>query len=182
MKLQKFRHRFGRVVTAVSYIALALLFAMVFIVAIDVILRKSGIGSIRGSNELTSFLMVPVCMLGIPVLQLKNGHVWVSLFVDKFPYRFRNFWCATIMAIETVVIALLAYGANDRLVSLYTRTRVSDILELPWWVFAIFVLIAFVELFILSLIDTIQFYIDGVKNEKPEAKTASWSEDEVKGI
>ena len=182
MKLQKFRSAFARVVTAVSYIAMVLLFLMVIIIAVDVILRKAQIGRINGSNELTTFFMIPVCILGIPTLQINYGHVWVNLLVNKFPYRFRNFWYSVIMLVETAVIALLAYGGLDRVITFYSRSRTTDILHIPWWIFAVAVLVAFVEYFILSLIDTIQFFLDGVNNKPPESKPEGWSDEDVKGI
>ena len=94
MKLQKFRAGFGRVVNGIGYVALVLLFVMVVVVAVDVVLRKVSNGAMRidGSNEITGFFMVIVCTMWIPALQLKNGHILVTLFVDKFPYRFRCFW------------------------------------------------------------------------------------------
>lgn len=182
MKLQKFRSGFGRVVNAVSYIGMVLLFAMVVIVAIDVILRKIGVGSIKGSNEMTTYFMVAICMLGIPALQQKDGHVWVNLLVNKFPYRFRCFWRCVIMALETLIVGLLVYGAWDKVTALYSRGTTTDILNWPKWIFAVAALVAFVEFFVLVLVDTIQLGIDGVKNEPPEPGSEGWKEDEVKGI
>ena len=184
MKLQKFRAGFGRVVTAIGYVALVCLFAMAIIVAVDVLLRKISGSTMRidGSNELTGFLMVIVCSLFIPVLQLKNGHIWVPLFVDRFPYRFRCFWLFVIMIAETGVIAMLAIGAYRKLADLISTGRATDVLRMPWWIFAVFVVIAFIEYFVLSLVDTIQLCIDGVKNEPPKPGDKGWSDDEVKGI
>jgi len=161
---------------------MALLFAMVVIVAVDVILRKAQIGRINGSNELTTYFMVIVCLLGIPVLQIKYGHVWVNLVTNKFSYRFRSFWLAVTLLIETTVIALLVYGGATK-VSLFIHTgTTTDVLNIPKWIFAIFGLIAFAEYFVLSLVDTIQLFIDGVKNEPPAPVEGGWTEDEVKGI
>ena len=196
MKLQKFRAGFGRIVIGIGYVALVMLFVMVVVVAVDVVLRKISGGSMRidGSNEITGFFMVVVCTMWIPALQLKKGHIWVTLFVDKFPYRFRCFWLCVIMLLETVVIALLTIGAYRKVIDLFTvgkraegapwwlSGRLTDVLNLPMWIFAVFVLIAFAEYFIISLIDTIQLCIDGVKNEPPAPEEKSWSEDEVKGI
>lgn len=184
MFLKKFRDGFGRVVTAVSYVGLALLFAMVFIVAVDVILRKisNSTVSIKGSNELTMYFMVPVCSLGIPLLQYKHGHVWVNLFVNKFPYRFRCFWRAVITLIETAVILLLTIGGWDKINLFASRGTSSDILGMPKAIFAAVAFVAFLMYFILSLVDTIQLFVDGAKNEEPEPTEGGWSEDEVKGI
>lgn len=182
MVLKKFRDGFGRFVNGVSYIGLVLLFAMVFIVAIDIILRKLQVGRINGSNELTTYFMVAVCSLGIPALQYKNGHVWVNLLVNKAPYRARCFWRAGVMVVETVVIFLLAYGGWQKVAFFYEKATTSDVLNLPKWIFALVAFIAFVEYFVLSLVDTIQLFIDGAKNEAPAIEESGWSEDEVKGI
>jgi len=196
VKLQKFRAAFGRVVVGIGYISLVMLFIMVIVVAVDVVLRKISGGSMRidGSNEITGFFMVVVCTLWIPALQLKNGHILVTLFTDKFPYRFRCFWLCVIMLLESAVIALLTIGAYRKVIDLFTVVkrvegapwwmsgRLTDVLNMPMWLFAVFVLIAFLEYFIISLIDTIQLCIDGIKNEPPAPADKGWSEDEVKGI
>ena len=184
MKLQEFRAWFCRIVTGIGYLALAALFAMAIIVAVDVVLRKISGGSSRidGSNELTGFLMIVVCSLSIPVLQGRHGHIWVPLFVNKFAYRFRCFWLFVIRFVETALIVTLAIGGFRKVMDLYSTGRSSDVLHLPYWIFAVAILIAFIEYFVLSLIDTIQLFNDGVKNEPPVKTDNRWSEDEVKGL
>jgi TRAP-type C4-dicarboxylate transport system permease small subunit len=157
---------------------------MVIVVAVDVILRKAT-GSawrISGSNEITQFLMIIVCSLFIPALQYKKGHIWVPLFVDKFPYRFRCFWLFGIMIVETGVIAMLVIGAYKKLTDLLSTGRATDVLRMPQWIFAVFLLIAFIEYFVLSLVDTVQYCIDGAKNSPPKPGDEGWTDDEVKGI
>ena len=181
MKLQKIRTGVGRVTQITSYAGMLSCFVMVFIVAIDIIMRKAGIGRITGSNEITTYFMVWVCALGIPLLQVKDGHVWVNLLVNKFPYRFRCFWRFAILLVETLVIALLAVGAYQEVAFFLQRSTTTDILNMPKWIFAAAVLVAFVEYFLLSLIDTILIFFDGVKGEEQIAED-SWSDDQVKGI
>ena len=184
MKLQKFRAGFGRVVKGIGYLGLLCLFVMVIVVAVDVILRKASGSYVRinGSNEVVAFSMVVLCSLWIPVLQLKKGHVMVPLFVDKFPYRFRCFWLFAIALVETALIAMLALGAYYKILADLKSARLTDVLKMPWWIFAIVVAVAFVEYFIISLIDTIQLFADGVKNKPQTPAEAGWSEDEVKGL
>ena len=182
MRLQKTRDGVGRVVNIIGYGALIPCFLMVFIVAFDVILRKLELDGINGSNELTTYLMVWVCMLGIPVLQYKDGHVWVNLLVNKFPYRFRCFWRCAIMAVETAVIALLAVGGYQKVMLFLEKTTTTDVLNMPKWIFAVAGFVAFAELFVLSFIDTIQLGIDGVKGEEPGVADDGWTDDQVKGI
>jgi TRAP-type C4-dicarboxylate transport system permease small subunit len=182
VNLQKIRKGIGRFAGVVDYAAMLPLFVMVFIVAVDVILRKAQMGRINGSNELTTYFMVWICMLGIPSLHFKDGHVWVSLFVDRFPYRFRCFWRCGIMLFETAIIGLLAYGGYEKVMGFYTKAAVTDVLNLPKWIFALAGLVAFVEYFLLSLIDTVRFCADGVKNEAQAAGGEGWTEDQVKGV
>jgi TRAP-type C4-dicarboxylate transport system permease small subunit len=181
VKLQKVRKSIGNVVNAVNYGAMIPLFLMVFVAAIDVILRKTQAGRIHGSNELTMYFMVWICMLGIPTLHFKDGHVWINMFVNKFPYRFRCFWRCAIMAAETAVIGLLAIGGYDKVMAFYTRSTTSDILNMPKWVFAAAGLVAFAEYFLLSLIDTIQFCVEGIHGEENFVDDV-WNDEQVKGV
>jgi len=168
VKLQKIREGIGAVAQVVNYGAMIPLFLMVFVVAIDVVLRKAQVGRIHGSNELTMFFMVWICMLGIPVLYFKDGHIWIDIFVNKFPYRLRCFWRCGLMIVETAMVGLLAYGGYQKVILFYRISTTSDVLNMPKWIFAAAAVIAFVEYFLLSLIDTMQVLIDGVSGkEKP---------------
>jgi hypothetical protein len=66
--------------------------------------------------------------------------------------------------------------------SFYTKATTTDVLNMPKWIFALAALVAFTEYFLLSLIDTVQFCIDGVKNEKPTTVNEGWTEEQVKGV
>ena len=180
--LQKIRRGFGYIVNTVNYAALISCFLMAFIVAIDVVIRKMRLGSITGSNELTTYLMVFVCLLGIPTLQLKQGHIWVDLFVRLFHYRFRCIWRFIITAIETVLIALLAVGGYNKIVMFMDRATTTDVLHMPKSLFAVAGLVAFAELFVLSLIDALQFGLDAIKGERQPESVEGWSEEQAKGI
>ena len=179
--MKKVRSVVSKIILGVNYIALAICFCMVFVVAIDVILRKVGGQGIQGSNELTTFFLVPVCMLGIPALQVKDGHVWVNMFVNKFPYRFRNIWRGVILLVETAIVGLLAYGGYEKVIYFFSKNAHTDILHMPKYLFAVSCLVGFAEFFIICLIDTIQLFIDGASG-KEEPKEEGWSDDQVKGI
>jgi TRAP-type C4-dicarboxylate transport system permease small subunit len=167
VKLERFRDSVGKVSSAVNYVGLASLFAMVFIVAIDVIMRKltGNTLSIKGSNELTVYLMVYACVLGIPVLQRNRGHVWVNLLLLKFRPRMRSFWMFVILLAETLVIAMLVWGAFRNVSALISPPmKRTFVLNMPQWIFAISTVVAFAEYFLLSLCDALHHLCDGVKN------------------
>ena len=181
MQMHKIRGGIGSVAKAVNYAAMLPLFLMVFVVAVDIMLRKMQAGRIHGSNELTMYFMVWICMLGIPALHFKDGHVWINLFVNKFPYRFRCFWRCAIMAAETAVIGMLLYGGYDKTIAFYARGTTSDVLNMPKWIFAAAAIVAFAEYFLLSFIDTVQFYIDGIEG-KEKFVDDGWTDEQVKGV
>ncbi len=160
--MQKIRNAFGKFVSALNYVGLASCFVMVFVVAIDVILRKASGAqySIKGSNEFSAYFLVVICLLAIPTFQVKKGHIWVNMFVDKFPPKMRTIWLAVVHLIELAVCALFTYGAVLKLQNFFSTGTTTDVLNMPKWIFALVCLIGFAELTILLLIDTIQLFMD----------------------
>ncbi len=165
--MEKIRNAFGKFVSILNYIGLAACFVTVFVVAIDVILRKvSGAQlSVKGSNEFSAYFLVVICLLGIPTFQVKKGHIWVNMFVDMFPTRMRTIWLAVIHVIEFAVCALLSYGALLKLQNFISTGTTTDVLNMPKWPFALICLIGFLELTILILFDTIQLFINAATNK-----------------
>lgn len=160
--MEKIRNGFSKVVIGVNSIGLFSCFVMVFVVAIDVILRKlSGDSmSIKGSNEFSSYFLVVICMLAIPSFQVKKGHVWVNMFVDKFPRRMRSIWLGVVHIVETAVCAGFVYGSVLKIQMFMSSNSSTDILNMPKWPFAAVCLVGFLELTILMLIDAIQHFIN----------------------
>lgn len=144
---------------------MAICFVMVFVVAFDVILRKLSNQSlsIKGSNEFSQYFLVVMCMLAIPALQVKKGHVWVNMFVDKFPAKLRGYWMGVITLIEALVSAAFTYGCTGYAMSLISSGRASDVLNMPLWPFALVCALGFLELFVLLIIDTIMFFQEGAR-------------------
>lgn len=166
--MEKIRNKVAKVINAINYVGMAVCFVMVFVVAFDVILRKvSGQHySIKGSNEFSQYFLVVMCMLAIPALQVKKGHVWVNMFVDKFPAKFRSYWMGVITLIETLVSAAFCYGCFSYATSLITSGRASDVLNMPLWPFTFVCSLGFLEFTVILLIDTIMFFQDGAKSGK----------------
>ena len=150
---------------------MAICFVMVFVVSIDVILRKISNQAINipGSNEFSSYFLIVICMLAIPALQVKKGHVWVSMFVDMFPAKFRTIWLGFILAIETFVAGAFTYSSFRYAINLFDGGRSTDVLNLPWWPFALVCAFGFAEFCVLLLIDTIQSFIDASRMGKQAA-------------
>ena len=166
--MEKVRNSVAKFVNGVSYIGMAVCFVMVFVVAIDVILRKlSGQElSIPGSNEFSSYFLIVICMTAIPMFQVKKGHIWVNMFVDKFAPKFRSIWMGCIMALETILAAFFTYGCTRHALNLLDSGRRTDVLNLPWWPFALVCAFGFAEFCVLLAIDTAQCFIDAKNYDK----------------
>ena len=160
--IKKIRRGFSWFVGGVNYLGLASCFVMVFVVAIDVIIRKLSHASIsiKGSNEFSAYFMVVIVMLAIPTLRITKGHVWVSMFVDMFPPRFRLYWLGFIQVIELAVFAMLTYGGWLKLMNFISTGTTTDVLNMPKWPFALVCLIGFAEMTIFMILDTIQTFAD----------------------
>ena len=163
--MKKIREYVAKVINGINYVGMAVCFVMVFVVAFDVILRKltNQAASIKGSNEFSQYFLVVMCMLAIPALQVKKGHVWVNMFVDKFSPRFRSIWLGIITLIETLISAAFTYGCFSHAMNLLKSGRHTDVLNMPWWPFAMVCAVGFFEFFVILLIDTIMFFQDGAK-------------------
>jgi len=160
--IKRIRAVFARIVGGINYIGLASCFVMVFVVAFDVILRKlsNASVSIRGSNEFAAWFMVVIVMLAIPTLRITKGHVHVSMFVDRLRPRLRAYWMGVVSCIELAVFALLTYGGVLKLQSFLSTGTTTDVLNMPKWPFALVCLIAFAEMTVFMVLDTIQLFID----------------------
>lgn len=164
----KFRRGFSLFVGGINYLGLASCFVMVFVVAIDVIIRKMSHStiSIKGSNEFSAYFMIVIVMLAIPTLRITKGHVWVSMFVDKYPPRFRLYWLGVIQLIELAVFAMLTYGGVLKLMNFISTGTTTDVLNMPKWPFALVCLIGFAEMTIFMILDTIQTFMDAGNTPK----------------
>ena len=172
--MEKFRSVFSKFVSGINYIGLVCCFATVFIVSIDVILRKLSHASlsIKGSNEMAAYFMVVIVMLAIPYLQVKKGHIWVNMFVDRFPKGLRSKWLGVVQIIEVVVFVMFTYGAVQKLQNFLSTGTTTDVLNMPKWPFALVILIGFAEMTVLVFIDMIQTF-RGKDDDAPQAAEAA---------
>ncbi len=176
--MENIRNKFSKIVSGLNYIGLAACFAMVFVVSFDVIIRKvtNASMSIKGSNEFAAYFMIVIVMLAIPALRIKKGHVWVSMFVDKFPPRFRSRWMIVTQVIELAVFAMFTYASVLKLQNFLSTGTTTDVLNMPKWPFALVILIGFAEMTVFMVIDTIQAVIDAKNFDSKDPVTAGKGE------
>ena len=79
--------------------------AMVFLVSVDVSLRKT-IGSFIGAIELTEFLMVAVVFLALAYVQAEKRHLRMVMLIDRIGHPKNR----AIVEIIACLLALVIYG------------------------------------------------------------------------
>ena len=82
-------------------------FAIVLVMAFNVLLRYFFRTGSVASQELEWHLMAPICMLGLSYAILKDGHVQVDILYGRFPERVQRIIQFISTVLVVVVIAIL---------------------------------------------------------------------------
>jgi TRAP-type mannitol/chloroaromatic compound transport system permease small subunit len=82
-------------------------FALVCVMAYNVLLRYFFRTGSVAMQELEWHLMAPICLLGLSYALLHDGHVKVDIFYGRFPYRVRKLIDVVSMILVCAVVGLL---------------------------------------------------------------------------
>src|SRR5215510_489096 len=83
-------------------------FAIVLVMAFNVLLRYFFRTGSVASQELEWHLMAPICMLGLSYAILKDGHVQVDILFGRFPVRVQRViqFLSTVLVVAVIAILL----------------------------------------------------------------------------
>jgi len=110
-----------RVLDIVSAICIA---AMSFLVVANILMRAVFSRPLTGTMDLVNILMVLAISLGLAHCGLKNGHIAVDFFVERFSDRVRG-----IIGIMINATAIIFWGAAVWFMAAYARSMmVSNLL------------------------------------------------------
>ncbi|MBX9926010.1 MAG: TRAP transporter small permease subunit [Hyphomicrobiaceae bacterium] len=84
-------------------------FALVCVMAFNVLLRYFFRTGSVAMQELEWHLMAPICLLGLSYALLHDGHVKVDILYGRFPYRVQKIIDLVSMILVCLVVGLLAY-------------------------------------------------------------------------
>jgi len=123
----------GRAMAAVSAVALG---AMMLLSTADIILRYFFLAPINGASEIVAMLLVIAATFGFGYCELRNGHIRITVFTERFPGMQNNF---NIFAYIVCIITtgLLSWRAVLQFWDYLHKTRghLSDLLFIPYWPF-----------------------------------------------
>jgi TRAP-type C4-dicarboxylate transport system permease small subunit len=115
-------------VRALSYLAAALLFAMMATVVADVVMRYLFAAPIRGAFEIVGFLLGVMVFAGIIIASQRNEHINVSILDSLFAGTVRHVQQAFVLLFSSVMLGFIAY----RLFAAAERMRHRELLTLSF--------------------------------------------------
>lgn len=110
-KFMKVYRLYGRLMSYVAVVAGICVFAMMWLVDINVLARMFFNAPLLGSVEIAQALLVFCIMFGLPFAQTNGAHVRVTILVSRFPRRLREILFALAMLCGSAFFALLTYSS-----------------------------------------------------------------------
>lgn len=124
-----------------------ILVTLAFLIAIDVALRELRTAGIIGFNwqfveEWSSYLVIFVVFAGLAYTLRSDGHITVSLLVERLPPRLQSI-VALVMAIvsEVVLVYMLYRGVVWMMLSIRRGITSTSVIKTPMWIPNLFVVI-----------------------------------------
>ncbi len=131
----KFQAVLNNICKKIAYISMAVVFILMCITTADVVLRKVSTLSVLGSAEMTEMGMVMLIFFAVAFLQTKKGHVRVDMLVNKFPPKVAYLVDGIVLAIGTVLIALMSCAGFIQMMKQFTTGTTTMVLHMPLFPF-----------------------------------------------
>ena len=140
-----------RIANAAGMASTVLVVVMMMLTVSDVFLRYVLDSPIKGSMELTEYLMVCVGTLGLAWCALQGAHIKVDLVVSKFPQRVQKYIDSFNYVLLIGVAGLIAWQTFVRAGTVQRLGVASAMLEIPQYPFVIVVTISYFLLFLTAI-------------------------------
>ncbi len=137
-----------------GYVAMFLIFPMMFLTSADATSRDLWSKPIPGAFEMSSYVLSVFILLGLAYAQQMKDHVRVTILVDRLPNRLSALLSVFTTLLTMSVILVMAWQGW---VLTFETVSVSDMLRIPQWPFRLLVFVAGVFLFL-------EFFFDLMDN------------------
>lgn len=142
-----------RILLAVAGTALA---AMMFLTALDVIMRYVFNQPISAVPELVEYLMVGCVSFGIAYCAYHKQHVTVDMFMILLPKRVQAFFNFITNAVAMLFILLTTWQSILYIKKIYSSNLASPVLYIPAYPFVAAVALGFGVFFVILVIHTFE--------------------------
>ena len=139
--IERASHAYGRLLSAMAYLAFLLVLAMMVVICADVFLRNVPLGSWRsvtGANEISEYTLYFVTALIAPWLLRQGQHIRVDIVLRVIPKRLAWLceWIVDIMALVACLI-MAWYGWKATTASVQLGSMIIKSVVMPeWWLLA----------------------------------------------
>lgn len=159
----------------VSFFSMAMIVLMMFMITLDVILRKFFGTSVTGCYEICQMALSTLIFSSWAYTQSVHGHIHVTMFINKFPrvLRFICFSLTSLISVATLVFGV--YGVWFQIGSVRASGECTGTLLIPYWPFYIFEWVAFILLSVVLLRDALKAVIAIGSEEMAAEIQSEWS-------
>ena len=169
----KVKERIARICRGIAMFAMAAIFIIMVIVVADIVLRfVTPDKAIRGTYELSEMTMVIIIFLSLAITQIEKEHIRVTLLIDLLPKRAKTFENAVVSTIMTVVSGITFYAGILLTLEDFRSGIYTAVLYIPLFPFACIMAIGLFTLTVALGLDTIDYYIKGVRKIPSEQDIA----------
>lgn len=158
--MENVRKFMDKITTGISYVGLVgLLFAMM-VTTVDVILGLFTSTRVNGANEYVEIAMVAIMYLGFGYTQMKEGHVRVDMFVNKFAPKARCVVNGIVMVIVTFFSVLITIQTFKQLTTYMNNGLSFSVSHIPYWPLEVVMFIGMILLTLCFLLRAIEFFVE----------------------
>ena len=154
-------------------VGMAAMFIMMVMVTIDTIIRKTPIGGITDSMDMTQLLLGLIIYGGMSYLESNRGHVRVDMFLLMMPPALRKIVEGIIYLLSTVILGMVVYAYVLNIGPDYRSRAGTQVLRIPQWPFKAVVAIGIFLFAVTFLVHTIAIFKGDIKTEAPEEEEAA---------
>ncbi|MFS0823140.1 TRAP transporter small permease [Bacillus sp. 1P02SD] len=160
-------HAQQKIEKVLLFLGAVLTIFMMFLITLDVILRKLG-HPIQGTFELVQVLTVGIVFLGAAYVQSIKGHVFIEVATDKLPKKIQQaldfFGYLIGIAVCVVITWQSGIGVWD---SLVMNEVAAGIAKIPLWPAKIVIFIGMALLSIRLLLDIVYYLFPRLRDHQP---------------
>ena len=163
-KVAKFIGRISNPAAKITnYAGAAVLTSMMLLTGFDVTLRYIFNKPIRGSYELTEFLMSLVVALGLAYCAMEKGHVRVDLVVSRLSTRSQAVMNFIASLVFLIMFILITWQSVYRAQAMIQAHLTSNVLYIPSFPFVFVLTFGSAVLCLVLLRDTLDYLFQAVK-------------------
>lgn len=127
-----------RVSKYISYVSAVSLFIVMVVTTLDVIGTKVFVTPVKFTTEIVTWGNVLITFLSVAYVQMDQGHVTITLFIDRFPRRLQLILRQLGNVLGTLTTGMMTWQAFVRMSrDLASKTKAGSYDSFNIWLFAL---------------------------------------------